>query len=165
MVISLVVLESNTCSNVIQLDLPQSHAPLYLHKKNEKLILVEPTSGSLEVKNGATLLLSCPGGKNTIVASKNRNIRIACDSQLDFHKAVKGAVCEKSVTGNIQKTTVGCSLGARGGTAYKIGFDGIGFGVKDQFIELFEVCYNYERASALYSHHKINGKAINGALH
>lgn len=186
MSIHLGVKSLDTCSNVIKDQLPTTETPLYLRASyNGQLSLIEPTSGSLEVELGEKLIISCPGDKNAKAdkntkadkttkaaknskSKKNTNVEIivktssiACD--LQFHKTVKSTTCTKSVKADVQKTTSACFAGGRYGKIHEVGYK-VPFAGRDQFVQLFEVCYSYETGSALYAHHQINGNAIGGGF-
>lgn len=129
--------------------------PVYLQHKRELHILYEPTNEYVEVPGGDNLVLFCPGQKNTVLESGKNTQPIACD--LKFRQTLNKTTCNKQVRGDIQTTTTSCQLNGRHGYVYHIGFQ-----VGSEFVHLFEVCYDYERAAALYSHHRLNGHAIKG---
>lgn len=128
-----------------------------LEKASGKHILYEPTSENLEVNQGDRLVLFCPGMKNTVIDSNSDMESIACSRS--FKNTLEQTSCNKQVTGNLQTTSTMCSMNGRTGHIHQIGYK-----VGKEFIQLFEVCYDYDRATALYSHHHINGKAIKGNL-
>lgn len=59
------------------------------------------------------------------------------------------------MNGDLQTTSKACQLNNRRGLIYQAGF-----AVERKFVGLYEMCYDSQSASALYSHHQINGKAI-----
>lgn len=151
-------LESNTCTSIIQLELPVKYAPIYMvQNKLGQIVLYEPTSPYLEVKVGEKLLLFCPGKTNTMDDSNYSYREIPCD--LDFSKNVWSTHCKEAAHRDVRKTSKRCSINERRGHIYSIGFD-----IGQHFVELFEVCYHYGSASVLYSHHRLNGEAVQRAF-
>lgn len=131
--------------------------PVYLQQKKGHHVLYEPTNQYVEVTGGEGLILFCPGQKNTVLESSKNTEQIACN--LKFRQTLNKTTCDKQVRGDIQTTTTLCQLNGRHGYVYHIGFQ-----VGSEFVQLFEVCYDYERAAALYSHHRLNGGAIKGGF-
>lgn len=116
--------------------------------------LYEPTNSNLEISSSDKLILFCPGRRNTLSNTRDNSNEIQCAN--NFRNKIHGSNCTKQVTGDLQTTTNACQLNRRQGLIYRAGF-----AVERKFVELFEICYDADNASPLYSHHQINGKAIN----
>lgn len=125
-----------------------------IEKSNGRLELYEPTDGNIEISSNNKLVLFCPGRRNTLIQSNENSNELSCNS--NFRSKLQRSNCTKQVTGDLQTTTKTCQLNSRRGHIYRAGFQ-----IEQKFVELYEMCYDAQSASALYSHHQINGKAIN----
>lgn len=125
-----------------------------IEKSNGQLRLYEPTGNNIEIASNDKLILFCPGKRNTLIHSKDSSNELPCSN--NFRSKLHQSNCTKQVTGDLETTTKTCQLNNRRGLIYKAGF-----AVEQKFVELFEICYDTQSASAIYSHHQINGKAIN----
>lgn len=115
--------------------------------------LYEPSGDSIEIESPDKLILFCPGTGNTLSDSRNNANELSCAN--NFRSKLHQSNCTKQVTGDLQTTTRHCELGNRQGLIYRAGF-----AIERKFVELFEICYDSDHASVLYTHHEINGKAI-----
>lgn len=115
--------------------------------------MYEPTNSKIEIPSGDKLILFCPGNRNKLSNSDENLNEIPCAN--NFRSKLHELNCTKQVTGDLQTTSESCQLGQRQGLVYKAGF-----AVERKFAELFDICYDSQTASALYTHHQINGKAI-----
>lgn len=124
-----------------------------IEQSNGHLKLYEPTSNNIEISSDEKLILFCPGRRNTLVRSKENSNELPCAN--NFRTKLHQSNCTKQVSGDLNTTTKLCQLNHRRGLIYRAGFD-----VDQKFVELFEICYDTLTASAIYTHHQINGKAI-----
>lgn len=115
--------------------------------------LYEPSNGKIEISSTDKLDLFCPGSQNNIIKSSDNTAEVSCDN--NFRKKLHQLNCVKQVTGDLQPTTKPCTLNDRHGVIYRVGFAN-----GKTFSEIFQICYDVEAASPLYTHHEINGKAI-----
>lgn len=118
------------------------------------MTLYEPTGNSIEISSNDKLILFCPGKRNTLIHSSESSNELSCTN--NFRSKLHQSNCTKQVTGNLETTTKTCQLNNRRGFIYNAGF-----AVGQKFVKLYEMCYDSSSASAIYSHHQINGKAIN----
>lgn len=147
-------LEKDSCHIEISKQIPKNEPVYLIERSNGRLELYEPINANIEISSPNKLVLFCPGRRNTLIHSKENSGELACTS--NFRSKLRQSNCTKQVTGNLQTTTKPCQLNDRRGLIYRAGFD-----VEQKFVALFEICYDAESASALYSHHQLNGKAIN----
>lgn len=124
-----------------------------MEKSNRQMELYEPEGDSIEIKSPDKLILFCPGNGNKIFDSNDNANELLCAR--NFQNKLHESNCTKQVTGDLQTTSRNCALGNRRGLIYRSGF-----AIENSFVESFEMCYDSQTASALYSHHQINGKAI-----
>lgn len=124
-----------------------------IEKPNGQLELYEPTNDKIEISSTDKLILFCPGNRNKLSTSNENLNELPCAR--NFRSKLHETNCTKQVTGNLQTTTESCQLNQRQGLVYKAGF-----AVNRHFVALYEMCYDSQTASALYTHHQINGKAI-----
>lgn len=148
------IAKRNVCSiNEIKKQLPRNEPVYIVEKLNGQVELYEPSGDSIEIESSEKLILLCPGSKNTIYDSKENVNELSCAK--NFRSKLHQSNCTKQVTGDLQTTTRNCNLGNRQGLIYRAGFS-----IEKKFVESFEICYDSDSASALYTHHKLNGKAI-----
>lgn len=166
-------------------NVPKGMDPLYLTRnEHNRLVLFEPTGKVTPVGSGEEVILECPaevkapgGNKNNFKSKKNakdpppsarggaKNIfkEISCNTHSKFDTAVNSVTCPKRVDAELIVTERPCGI-----TANEEDIDGvfyeIGFKVEQgqNFIKLYEICYDRTAESVIFSHHVINGKAIKG---
>lgn len=112
---------------------------------------------NIGISSNEKLILFCPGRRNTLIQSTESSNELSCTN--NFRSKLHQSNCTKQVTGDLETTTKSCQLNNRRGLIYRAGF-----AVEQEFVELFEICYDSQSASVIYSHHEINGKAINCKL-
>lgn len=146
--------ERDSCSIQITKKQIPKNEPVYLTgQANGHLKLYEPTSNSIEIESNDKLILFCPGRRNTLAQSGENSNELSCAN--NFRSKLHQSNCTKQVTGDLETTTKPCRLNERQGLIYRAGFD-----VERKFVELYEICFDAESASVIYTHHHINGKAI-----
>lgn len=149
------LVSDSSCSIKINSDIPHREPVYVLQKPNGKQELLEPTSGRLEIASDEQLLLFCSGSRNKLINSGSNSEVIGCDSK--FRRTLQTTNCTKPVSPTLHNTEASCTLNNRHGLVYRVGFE-----VGEDFLQVYELCYDYESASALYAHHRLNGKAIDG---
>lgn len=147
-------IERDGCSVEISKQIPKNEPVYLIEKNNGELELFEPTGRNIEIKTSDKLVLFCPGRRNSLTRTKVNSNELTCAS--NFRSKLHQSNCTKQVTGDLQTTTKTCQLNNQHGLIYRSGFM-----VQQKFIKLFEICYDSQSASPLYTHHQINGKAIN----
>lgn len=145
--------ERNSCSIPIPKQIPENEPVYLIEKSNGHLELYEPINSNIEISSSDKLILFCPGRRNTLIDSNENSNELPCAN--NFRSKLQRSNCTKQVTGDLQTTSKTCHLNNQHGLIYQAGF-----AVERKFVELFEMCYDSHAASALYSHHQINGKAI-----
>lgn len=145
--------EKDSCSIKIKKQIPRNEPVYIVEKSNGRMELYEPTSDSIEIETPDKLILFCPGNKNTLSDSNASANELACER--NFRSKLHQSNCTKQVTGDLQTTSHSCGMGNRRGLIYRSGF-----AIENKFVESFEICYDTQSASVLYTHHQINGKAI-----
>lgn len=143
------------CSININTDLPHREPVYVLRHAHGQQQLLEPTNGHLNVASNEQLLLFCSGSRNKLIHSSSNSEIVACDSK--FRRTLETTNCTKPVSPKLHNTGATCTLNNRQGLVYRVGFE-----VGDDHLQVYELCYDYENASALYAHHRLNGKAIGG---
>lgn len=151
------IIERDSCRIEISKQIPKNEPVYLIERSNGHLSLYEPTNANIEISSNDRLVLFCPGRRNTLIDSQENSNELSCAS--NFRSKLHQTNCTKQVTGDLQTTTKACQLNDRRGLVYKAGFN-----VERKFVELFEMCYDAQTASALYTHHQINGKSINCKL-
>lgn len=152
------ITERNSCSIQISKKLPENEPVYLIQKSNGHLKLYEPSNSNIEIESTDKLILFCPGRRNTLINSNDNSNELSCGNS--FQSKLHQSNCTKQVTGDLQTTSKSCQLNNRHGLIYKAGF-----AVERTFVELYEMCYDSQTASALYTHHQINGKAIKCKIH
>ena len=146
--------ERDSCSIPITKQIPKNEPVYLIEQPNGDLKLYEPMGNNIGISSNEKLILFCPGRRNTLIQSTESSNELSCTS--NFRSKLHQSNCTKQVTGDLETTTKPCQLNNRRGLIYRAGF-----AVQQKFVELFEICYDSESASVIYSHHEINGKAIN----
>lgn len=93
-----------------------------------------------------------PDGRNYLTLKCKQGHKFQ-DTSSNNEYDLKAINCTKKVIGDLDATDKDCGLG---GKLYNIGFKL----PNGQFSRLFEVCYDLESASIIYTQHEINGRAI-----
>lgn len=144
-----------SCSLHLSNDIPKNEPVYLLQKSNGQLELYEPTGESNAISSQEKMLLFCPGRRNTL-ANSNTNINeLPCKSANRFRNDLHELNCTKQVTGDLQTTSKQCNLNKKKGLVYQAGFL-----VEQNFVKLYEICYDSANAAVIYTYHQINGNAI-----
>lgn len=146
-------LEKQSCSIEISQQIPKNEPVYLIEKSNGHLELYEPTNSRIEISSTDKLILFCPGNRNKLSTSNEKLNELRCAN--NFRSKLRETNCTKQVTGDLQTTSESCQLNQRQGLLYKAGF-----AVDRKFAKLYEICYDSQTASVLYTYHQINGKAI-----
>lgn len=146
-------LERQSCSIEIAQQIPKNEPVYLIEKSNGRLELYEPINSRIEISSADKLILFCPGNRNKLSTSSENLNEIPCAN--NFRTKLHSSNCTRQVTGDLQTTSESCQLNQREGLIYKAGF-----AVDRKFVKLFEICYDSQAASVLYTQHQINGKAI-----
>jgi hypothetical protein len=109
------------------------HPQMIYHK-----LFLEPFSDTVNMTN-----IQCRLNKNFADSSSNKK-----------NYQLKNINCTKEINGDLRVTRDKCSN--NDGVVIDIGFKLN----QQEFVTLFNVCYNNKTASAIYATHYINGKAI-----
>lgn len=136
------------CSFTIPLDVPQNE-PVYLLKSKAGYKLFEPEDKISSIDENVVLL--CPGKQNSL--SQENISELTCNRNRVFNINPKSINCTKQVSGDLQVTNDKCADNV--GTIFNAGFL-----INPEFVKLYEICYNKNAASVIYTKHKLNGKAI-----
>lgn len=140
-----------SCSMKLSKQIPRNE-PVYLVQKSKNhLELFDPSGETSEIDD--KLMLFCPGNRNTLAKTNVNLVDVPCTSS--FSAELHRTNCTKQVTGDLRTTTHQCHLNRRNGLIYEAGFF-----VDSNFVKLYDICYDSAKASALYTHHQINGRAI-----
>lgn len=149
--------KSNSNSNcqieITKMQIPKNEPVYILQTSKGHLGLYEPDGSNIDISSNDKLILYCPGRRNTLIHSTDSSAELSCNS--NFYDRVHESNCTKPVVGDLVTTTNTCRLNNRQGLIYKAGFSYV-----RKFVESFAICYDSMRASVLYTHHRINGKAI-----
>ncbi|CAH1119014.1 unnamed protein product [Phaedon cochleariae] len=133
--------------------------PLFAYNNSRDFSFIVPEHGHINLNHGDGITLSCPGRKNSLPATKSNSGYATCiqgttlkisKNSFDFDELL----CERSVQSEVQKTEVSC--GNRRGKIMNIGHQV----TESYFRTLFEVCYDEEEGTTLYTMHTVNGKEI-----
>lgn len=146
--------------------LPKELDPLYLKLDKKKgMTFFEPTGKVTPFDEGESVFLECPTPPKA--ATKGQKLKsvvyeeVTCNERHAFDSAVSKVQCPKRVDAVLRETDRTCEVTADGvhitGLFYEIGFN-VENG--DQFIKLYEVCYDQAVESVIFTHHEINGMAI-----
>lgn len=146
-------LERQSCSIEIAQQIPKNEPVYLIEKSNGHLELYEPMNSKIEISSADKLILFCPGNRNRLSTSNENLNEIPCAN--NFRSKLHESNCTRQVSGDLQTTSESCQLNQRQGLIYKAGF-----AVNRKFVKLFEMCYDAQTASILYTQHQINGKAI-----
>lgn len=141
------------CQIEISKQIPKNEPVYLIEKRNGHVELFEPSGNSIELSSPDKLILLCPGRRNTLIHSDVNTNELSCAN--NFRTKLHQLNCTRQVTADLQTTSTACRLNSRHGLIYRAGFT-----VNEKFVKLYEMCYDAQSASAIYSHHQINGKAI-----
>lgn len=145
--------DAKGCEFSLPIDVPRNE-PVYLLKTNKNgFKIFEPTEKVNSLPVDSKVVLLCPGKKNTL--SVEAVSEITCSKAHTFDVNPKSINCTKQVSGDLQVTDRKCGAGNDMGIIYQAGFL-----VNPEFVALYEMCYNKDRASVIYTNHILNGKAI-----
>lgn len=147
------VCSDGSCSLKLSKQIPRNEPVYLLQKSKNRLELLDPDGEISDIGTDDKLILFCPGKRNTLINSNVDIADVPCTGR--FHNQLHKMNCTKQVTGDLRMTTRPCRLNARKGIIYEAGFF-----VDDIFLKLYEMCYESATASALYTHHQLNGRAI-----
>lgn len=146
--------ERQSCSIEIAQQIPKNEPVYLIEKSNGRLELYEPTNDKIEISPNDNLILFCPGKRNKLSTSNENLNELRCAN--NFRSKLRETNCTRQVSGDLQTTSESCQLNQqRQGLIYKAGF-----AVDRKFAKLYEICYDSQSASVLYTYHQINGKAI-----
>lgn len=147
---------NNGCSLQLPTDIPENE-PLYLeYKPDGSLNLYAPNGQVNIIPDKTAIVLFCPGPRNKLSNSKDNWGTLPCTKNR-FSTRVNEITCQQQVRGDVIMTQQQCGnpSGENQGMLIEIGFD-----TGEQFVKLFQVCYNKKTASAIYSLHVLHGKLI-----
>lgn len=140
-----------SCSLKLSKQIPRNEPVYLVQKSKNRLELFDPSGETSEIDD--KLMLFCPGNRNTLAKSNVNLVDVPCTSR--FRAELHRTNCTKQVTGDLRTTTRQCHLNRRNGLIYEAGFF-----VDSNFVKLYDICYDSAKASALFTHHQINGRAI-----
>lgn len=144
------------CPIKLPTDVPKNE-PVYLETNSDgSYQLYIPTGKDNLIPSNEAIVLLCPGSKNSLSTGKEATDQLTCNKN-KFQTELNKVNCTKQVSGELQITEQLCGSTSREGRG-NIAL--VGYTAKSQFVELFQICYNLARASAIYSYHTLHGKVI-----
>lgn len=142
------LISTDACSFKLPIDVPPNEPVYLLHNKNG-YSLFEPDSQISTVNEKIVLL--CPGKQNKL--SEEHVSELTCNRKRVFNINPQSINCTKQVSGDLKVTQEKCA--GNSGVIFHAGFR-----IDSEFVELYDICYNKQTASTIYTKHRLNGKAI-----
>lgn len=157
---------NHSCTIKLPNDIPINE-PLYLKSIRNKYEFLQFTNQTNNLPINSKLILLCHGRRNELILKPhNNNTRLICKSSNQFEDFDNKTIvnlnqmnCTKTVTSDIKITSQKCSINNQG-NLYEIGYR-----LNSQnFLTIFQVCYNNKTETTYFSVHQIKGSTIKYAV-
>ncbi|XP_005182505.2 uncharacterized protein LOC101892491 [Musca domestica] len=159
--VCIAVISATPCTITLPRDV-KGFSPVILTKSSAQssYALFRPTGRVSTLPENSKLRLVCTGSKNTITSLGTNTLDLSCSQNGQFVDSnnnplqLNSLVCSTIPESALQKTTARCSNNR--GFIHEAGIEIPG----DKFYRIFEICYDKNTETTLYTHNTLHGAVI-----